>query len=71
MEYRAIFKCRLCGKKFRGTITGNRDLAFSIAVEVAVNGTSVMAQAPCMNEPHCCLDGSIGIADFQGWQMRE
>lgn len=70
MEFRAKFKCRLCKKEFNTVITGNHDLAFSIAAQLTVNGTSVMAQAPCMTQPHCCLDGSIGIADFLGWEYK-
>jgi len=70
-EYRAAFKCRLCGKTFTTAITGNRDLAFSLTARLSVSNSPAVAQAPCLMEPHCCLNGEIGIADFLGWQLSE
>lgn len=68
MEYRAIYKCRLCGNKYSCTATGNKDIAYRTVVELTVLGYSTEPQAPTMTAPHPCPSGSIGVADFQGWE---
>lgn len=68
MEFRAIYKCRLCGTKFHRTETGNAELVYKNVVELTSLGYSLTPQAPTMTTPHICPPGSYGIADFQGWE---
>ena len=72
-EYRATYKCRLCGEKFEAGITGEfmaslctMALAESNSVE-SVIGTSDLHRYI----PHNCKDGSYGLADFIGFIRKE
>ena len=71
MEYKTIFKCRLCGECYEGGCTGSENIAFSAAISVCLGVPSKDPQAPCMTEVHSCKDGSIGVADFQRFQKVE
>lgn len=71
MEYRAIYKCRLCGNKFSCTKTGNEDIVTKNVIELTSLGYSLGAMMPSMTSPHLCPSGSWGIADFQGWEKEE
>ena len=51
-EYKARFKCRLCKKEYRNSVTND-------------------PLSPRMNEVHYCNDGSIGVADFIGWELQK
>lgn len=68
---KAIYKCRLCGEVYHnGTVTGEK-VALACITEMAVGIRVYRPQAPQMTEPHCCGGnhaGSIGLADFQGWE---
>lgn len=68
-EYRAIFKCRLCGCIYTGGIAGRTTAAASATC--ACLGDRLIPQAPRMNEIHYCENGDIGIADFQGFKQME
>lgn len=71
MEYRSIYKCRLCGERYASGVTGNKELALRTVVELTAMGYSVEPQAPTMTEPHSCKGGGFGIADFQGWERTD
>lgn len=70
-EYKAIYKCRLCGQVFHnGTSTGEK-LATRCMVEMVAGICGTVAMAPRMHETHYCGGqhaGSLGLADFQGWK---
>ena len=68
MTYKTKFRCRLCGATYYSGCTGNKDIAVSVAIETAHNGHSKSFYALGMVEPHACSNGSIGIADFQGFE---
>ncbi|MDE7242882.1 MAG: hypothetical protein K2O18_02745 [Oscillospiraceae bacterium] len=70
MEYRTIFKCRLCGETYEGGCTGNENVALR-AVIFACMGKSSEPQAPTLTEAHSCMNGDIGVADFQGFRKVE
>ena len=71
MEYKAIYKCRLCGERYESGATTNRNLALQTTVELTVMGYSVEPQAPTMTESHDCEGGGFGVADFLGWEAKE
>lgn len=69
MEYKAIYKCRLCGEVFH-TITASEELAQD-TMEEFTNAYHGTAPIPCWpTETHRCGGnhaGSMGLADFLGW----
>ena len=69
--YMAIYKCRLCGKEFCHSGTGDRDTAATAAMYTVLESSGITPQfespnAPMQFEFHSCKDGSYGMADFQG-----
>lgn len=69
-EYKAIYKCRLCGEKFEDGTTGE---AIAQAVNVAISVVGNTNHVKCVrniykNTTHYCKDGSFGFADFQGFK---
>ena len=72
--YKAMYRCRLCGKTFyNGTQTGGR-LAEAHLLDLAAHGVPKNPSAPHMVEPHHCgapYEDSIGLADFIGWYDAE
>lgn len=71
MVYKAIYKCRLCGCKYHnGAKTGEAIAEASLAeIHAGICGTVPMR--PRMTETHHCHGahaGSLGLADFQGWE---
>ena len=77
-EYRAIYKCRLCGEEFEGISFDDKDewLSFAMdgfaqgcdSVEIKRDGEKVFVS---VNAEHGCKDGSMGLADFLGFQKVE
>lgn len=69
---KAMFKCRLCGQSFcNGTHTGNKSLVVRLMVEMTCGIVSTEPMAPMITEMHHCggdHKGSLGLADFQGWE---
>lgn len=73
-EYRAIYKCRLCGKNFDDGTVNKQQLASNGTVAIAVNGNADNAMkesALFRYSVHCCDDGSFGFSDFQGFKKVE
>lgn len=72
-EYKAIYKCRLCGGEFEDCTTGE-DIAQAINVALPVVGHTnhvKCARNIYKNTIHNCKDGSFGFADFQGFRKNE
>ena len=72
-EYRAIYKCRMCGEEFGSAVTTSTDIAIKHMLIVTVQykppeyiGTSVTELSM-----HSCKDGSLGLADFIGFRKEE
>lgn len=69
---KAMYKCRLCGEVFcNSTHTGNKKLAHRLMLEMTVELVSTDPLAPTKTEIHHCggvYAGSLGLADFQGWE---
>ena len=68
MEYRAIYKCRLCGERYKSVSAGKRT-ALQSSIKACL-GYSSAPQAPLMADVHLCKDGSYGIADFEGFKKK-
>lgn len=70
--FKAIFKCRLCGKTYyEGTCCNHQDTVKYGTRQLCVGQKPKEVMFPTMQELHYCEDnfeGSIGIADFQGWK---
>lgn len=70
MEYKTVFKCRLCGECYESGCTGSQSVAIHSTV-CACLGMPSQAQAPVLTEPHFCNNGDIGVGDFQGFRKGE
>lgn len=68
----AIYKCRLCGEKFKDCETGH-DIAFILAVGITSSEYYTIKGQPTFHRTmvHNCEDGSIGFADFQGFKRED
>lgn len=72
-EYKAVYKCRLCGELFEEGITGEGNAeAVNVALTVDENFyNSNTHTSGHRHMPHYCKDGSFGFADFQGFRKTE
>ena len=67
-ELHTYYKCRLCGLDYHsGAVTGATGKSRTHMMLV-VAGLAKHAFAPD-RAPHDCADGSIGVADFQGFKL--
>lgn len=72
-EYRAIYKCRLCGEEIDYGGAGEI-LAISITTSLAVFGDAKNVKGGQMIHKHIChkcKDGSFGFSDFIGFRKVE
>lgn len=63
-----LYKCRLCGECYSTSVQevkDSMDLTTYMEFDANANSYSTMARA------HRCADGSIGLADFQGYKVKE
>ena len=70
-EYKALYKCRLCGEVFQISATTGEKLAERCMVELNVGLVCTVPTAPTMTWTHNCGGdhaGSLGMADFLGWK---
>lgn len=72
-EYRAIYKCRLCGEEFEDARMG-KDIAYMGAAVLTVKehfkpeGCAIGIHR---HNVHHCDDGSYGFSDFVGFRKVE
>ena len=69
-KYKAIYKCRLCGKVYHnGAETGEGGAMCNLAmIATGVKITEPLAPQPYeIHRCHSPRAGSLGLADFQGW----
>ena len=72
-EYRATYKCRLCGEEFVSAATGNEDIAIKNMVVITAEcdlGQRILNPITKLSM-HSCKDGSMGLADFLGFRKVE
>lgn len=60
--YRAVYKCRLCGKVYDAGKASFRMATKETALLLAGRNSCVN-----MTVMHACAADGIGVADFQGW----
>ena len=72
-EYRAIYKCRLCGEEFGSAKTGSADIAIKHMVSVTSwsKPTEYIGAPITETTMHSCKGGSMGLADFLGFRKVE
>lgn len=72
-EYRAIYKCRLCGEEFVSAITGSADIVIkNMVIMTAECDVKQKILNPVTKlSMHSCKDGSMGLADFLGFRKVE
>ena len=68
MEYKAIYKCRLCGRTYRSGETTGQAIAEAHMVDMTTGLVCTIPNAPRLLDRHPCGGGTIGLADFQGWK---
>ena len=75
IEYRAIYKCRLCGEEFYGMSFCESDISTFYAITTFIMGSNsceMLYKAPPQiiyaKKQHSCKDGSLGLADFMGFR---
>lgn len=71
MEYKAVYKCRLCGEVFAVTGTADKKTAQECTWALCLGIIHTDPLAPTMTDVHNCGGdhaGSLGLADFQGWE---
>ena len=71
MAYKSVYKCRLCGCIYRNGGTTGLTIAEASLAEIHVGICGTVPMAPRKTETHHCDDGSLGVADFLGWEMEE
>lgn len=71
MEYKAVYKCRLCGERYYNGQCAGTEIAEMVLLEMNVGIRGVIQNAPQKTDTHHCggkYTGSLGLADFQGWK---
>lgn len=69
MEYRALFKCRLCGETYKDAMTTGKRIAESATILASIGKSEV--NGPSLYGVHCCKNGGFGISDFLGFDVKE
>ena len=73
-EYRAIYKCRLCGEEFENGRIENENIVDSCVMAISILGdTQKVRTSMSLHEHyvHYCKNGSMGMADFLGFRKVE
>lgn len=72
-EYRAIYKCRMCGEEYLDAVTGEM-VAMASTVALTINDTTENVRYNGKLHRygiHECKDGSFGFSDFIGMRKVE
>lgn len=67
-EYHSIFKCRLCGYRYASGCIYTKEIMVRTVMDGCFRNVLLMPNAPSIIEMHSCQDGSVGVADFQGFR---
>lgn len=73
-EYRAIYKCRLCGEIFTDSLICEREV--DMFMEKLETGKAIYRSISGRNDitivnPHLCKNGDNGMSDFCGFKKVE
>ena len=71
MELKAKYKCRLCGEVYKNGATTGPEVAWQHLVEMNAGICCTLPMAPLKTDIHHCSGGSLGLADFLGWEAKE
>ncbi len=66
MEFRTMYKCRLCGEIYPHSVTMDRHIAFKAIASCLLDTEFKDGIKPALHELHSCKDENMGIADFIG-----
>lgn len=72
--YQAIYKCRLCGRKYKTYSTLDKIVAEECVHRITREENYYPAESKIevhRFDYHNCKDGSFGLADFQGFKKAE
>lgn len=69
--YGTTYKCRLCGTQFVSGQASDNYVALKAMIGVINNDSMGMIQMPTLHSVHNCKDGSLGLADFLGMELKE
>ena len=73
-EYRAIYKCRLCGQEYETAIATDMATVKEYIIQALTGydtGRLNCKKTPSETEVHDCKNGSIGIASFLGFRKTD
>ena len=72
-EYRAIYKCRLCGEEFESGATTSTDVVIKNMLNATIGYEIKQWIGVPISEKsmHNCKDGSFGLAYFMGFRKTE
>ena len=65
MEYRTLFKCRLCGELYEDGATMSKNIALNATILASLGKSEI--NDPSLYGVHCCKNGGYGISDFLGF----
>ena len=69
--YYTKYKCRLCGETFTVEATHSKDVVMKCMLH-ALNGIEYKElMKPELYTAHFCNNGNVGVADFQGFKLRD
>lgn len=71
MAYKAIYKCRLCGRIESDCVTGSEAIVNRCMQDVVNGIDSKQTLFSGKYNIHFCNDGSFGLSDFQGFKAEE
>lgn len=73
LEFRAIYKCRMCGEEYSDAVTGEMvAMALTVALTVKDSTENVRYNGKLHRHGiHECKDGSFGFSDFIGMRKVE
>lgn len=73
IEYRASYKCRLCGEEFVSATIRSADIVIKqmVRVTTGIKPLEFIGNPIEKTSMHSCKDGSMGLADFLGFRKVE
>ena len=71
-EYKAVYKCRLCGEEDYSIVTVSKKHVLLSVLRISKDEEYLGGGIPLsLRHIHNCKDGSLGLSDFQGWRKND